>query len=171
MKISQNYSLTFVLLLISQLFLSNYNCLGPYIMLTMLPTLILCLPTSVGTFTSMIIAFGCGFATDLFAEGLLGLNVAALLPVAFCRKGIIRIFLGEDIIVRKDSFSIRKNGLAKVSLAQITVSAIFLAAYIFLDGAGTRPFWFCTSKFFASLGCCWVLGLCVINILTEDDRK
>lgn len=171
MKAGQNYSLTFTLVLICQLFLSNYNCLGPYIMLTMLPTMILCLPISVGTFTTMLIAFGCGFATDLFAEGLLGLNVAALLPVAFCRKGLIRIFLGEDLIARKDNFSIRKNGIVKISLAQVTASAIFLAAYIFLDGAGTRPFWFCASKFFASLGCCWILGLCVINILTIDDRK
>lgn len=171
MKMSQNFSFTFIFLLICQMFLSNYNCLGPYIMLTMLPTMILCLPTSVGTFTSMIIAFGCGFATDLFAEGLLGLNVAALLPVAFCRKGLIRIFLGEDLIVRKDNFSIRKNGIAKVSFAQIIACAIFLATYIFLDGAGTRPFWFCASKFLVSLGCCWVLGLCVINILTVDDRK
>ena len=171
MRITQNFPLTFVLLLICQLFLSNYNCLGPYIMLSMLATMILCLPTSLGTFATMLIAFGCGFATDLFAEGLLGLNVATLLPVAFCRTGLIRIFMGEDLIVRKDNFSIRKNGILKVSLAQLTASAIFLAVYIFLDGAGTRPFWFCASKFFASLGCCWVLGLCVINLLTSDDRK
>ena len=107
----------------------------------------------------------------LLAEGLLGLNVAALLPVAFCRRGLIRIFLGEDLISRKDGFSIRKNGLGKVSFAQITASAIFLAIYILLDGAGTRPFWFCASKFFASLLCCWILGILVINILTVDDRR
>lgn len=171
MRAGQNYTLTFVLLVVCQIFLSNYTCLGPYIMLSMLPTMILCLPTGTSTAVSMIIAFACGFATDLFAEGLLGLNVAALLPVAFCRKGLIRVFLGEDIIVRKDSFSIRKNGLEKVSLAQMTACAIFLAVYIFLDGAGTRPFWFEASKFFASLGCCLPLGLAVINILTVDDRK
>jgi hypothetical protein len=119
----------------------------------------------------MIIAFGCGFATDLLSEGLLGLNTAALLPAAFCRRGIIRIFFGDDLIVRKDCFSIRKNGLAKVSFAQLSTCAIFLATYILLDGAGTRPFWFCVSKFFASLACCWALGIVVINILTVDDRK
>ena len=171
MKLTQKYSLAFFLLLICQLFLSNYNCLGPYVMLTLLPTMILCLPTSMGGITSMLVAFACGFLTDLFAEGLLGINIAALLPVAFCRRGLIRIFLGEDIIVRKDSFSIRKNGLGKVSLAQISATAIFLFTYILLDGAGTLPFWFCALKFFASLICCWALGICVINILTVDDRK
>lgn len=171
MKTSQNYTLTFVLLLVCQLFLSNYASLGPYIMLTMLPTMILCLPTGLSTIAGMIIAFACGFFTDLFAEGLLGLNAAALLPVAFCRRGIIRIFLGEDLLTRKDGFSIRKNGLAKVSLAQITACALFLAVYILLDGAGARPFWFCISKFFISLACCWALGILVINILTVDDRR
>ncbi|MBE6250459.1 MAG: hypothetical protein E7111_02265 [Bacteroidales bacterium] len=171
MRISRNYTLTFVLLLVCQLFLSNYACLGPYIMLSMLPTMILCLPMRVGTVASMLIAFACGFATDLCCEGLLGINVAALLPVAFCRRGLIRIFLGEDLIARNDNFSIRKNGLGKVSLAQVSSCAIFLAAYIFLDGAGTRPFWFCTARFFASLACCWPLGLGVVNILTVDDRK
>lgn len=171
MKTTQNYPLTFILMLVCQIFLSNYTCLGPYIMLTMLPTMILCLPASMSPIISMIIAFCCGFATDFLSEGLLGLNTAALLPVAFCRRGIIRIFFGEDLIVRKDSFSIRKNGLAKVSFAQLSTCAIFLATYILLDGAGTRPFWFCASKFFASLACCWALGIVVINILTVDDRK
>ena len=84
---------------------------------------------------------------------------------------MIRIFLGEDLIARNDSFSIRKNGLVKVSTALLTVSAVFLAAYIFLDGAGTRPFWFCATRFGVSLTCNWALGLLVIRVLTTDDRK
>ena len=119
----------------------------------------------------MIIAFASGMAVDWLSEGLLGLNAASLTAVALTRKGVIRIFLGEDIITRNDSFSIRKNGIGKVSFAILTVTALFLAIYIFLDGAGTRPFWFCLSRFCASLACNWVLGLIVANILTPDDRK
>ena len=119
----------------------------------------------------MLVAFVSGFLTDFLAEGLLGLNVAALLPVALIRKGTVRIFLGEDIIARKDSFSIKKNGLLKVSTALLVSTAVFLAVYIFLDGAGTRPFWFCAAKFGISLVCNWILGILVINTLTTDDRK
>ena len=119
----------------------------------------------------MLVAFASGFLTDFLAEGLLGLNVAALLPVALIRKGTVRIFLGEDIIARKDSFSIKKNGLLKVSTAMLVSTAVFLAVYIFLDGAGTRPFWFCAAKFGISLVCNWILGILVINTLTTDDRK
>ena len=87
------------------------------------------------------------------------------------RRGIIRIFLGEDIINRNDTFSIRKNGIGKVSLALFVSVSIFLALHIFLDGAGTRPLWFSMTRFGVSLACNWILGLLVINILTPDDRK
>lgn len=171
MKTNHNFPLMYVLLLICQVVLCNYTNLGPYVTLSMLPAMILCIPTGVSTIACMVVAFASGFATDWLAEGLLGLNVAALLPAALIRKGVIRIFLGEDLIARNDSFSIRKNGLSKVTFALLTVTSIFLATYIFLDGAGTRPFWFCATKFGVSLACNWILGLLVINTLTIDDRK
>ena len=171
MKTTHNFGLMYVLILICQIILCNYAHFGPYVILTLLPAMILCIPTNVGTVLCMFIAFASGFATDWLAEGLLGLNAAAILPVALLRKGAIRIFLGEDIITRNDSFSIRKNGLGKVSSALLSMTAIFLAAYIFLDGAGTRPFWFCAIKFGVSLVCNWALGLLIIRTLTTDDRK
>ena len=171
MKASHNFGIIYILLLICQVMLCNYTNLGPYVMLTMLPAMILCIPTRINAAGCLLIAFASGFATDWLAEGILGLNIAALLPVALIRKGTIRIFFGEDIIARNDSFSIRKNGLGKVSFALIMLTAIFLAAYIFLDGAGTRPFWFCAIKFGVSLVCNWGLGLLVIKALTTDDRK
>ena len=171
MKISQNFGLLYILLIVCQAVMCNYTHLGPYIMLTMLPSMVLCIPTGISTAICMIIAFASGMAVDWLSEGLLGLNAASLTAVALTRKGVIRIFLGEDIITRSDSFSIRKNGIGKVSFAILTVTALFLAIYIFLDGAGTRPLWFCISRFSASLACNWVLGLIVTGILTPDDRK
>ena len=171
MKTNHNFPLMYALLLICQVILCNYAHLGPYITLTLLPAMILCIPIRISTITCMLVAFASGFLTDFLAEGLLGLNVAALLPVALIRKGTVRIFLGEDIIARKDSFSIKKNGLLKVSTALLVSTAVFLAVYIFPDGAGTRPFWFCAAKFGISLVCNWILGILVINTLTTDDRK
>ena len=171
MKASQNFGLLYILLVIGQVIMCNYTQLGPYVMLTMLPAMVLCIPTGIKPSLCMIIAFSSGLAADWLSEGLLGLNAAALLPVALARKGIIRIFLGEDIINRNDSFSIRKNGISKVSFALITVTSIFLAFYIFLDGAGTREFSFSFTRFIVSLACNWILGLIVVHILCPDDRK
>ena len=171
MKTSQNFGLLYVLLIICQVVMCNYTDLGPYIMLTMLPAMVLCIPTGISTAVCMIIAFASGLTVDWLSEGLLGLNAAALTAVALVRKGLIRIFMGEDIINRNDSFSIRKNGIGKVSLALLTSTTVFLALHIFLDGAGTRPLWFCMARFGVSLLCNWLLGIIVINILTPDDRK
>lgn len=171
MRTNQHFGITYILLLICQILLCNYSPLGPYIMLTMLPAMILCVPLKTSTIGCMFIAFGSGLAVDWLSEGLIGINAASLIPVALVRKTIIRIFFGEDLITRKDSFSFNKFGTAKVSAAIITAIAIFLVMYIMLDGAGTRPLWFNAVYFGASLISNWLLCLIVTYILTPDDRK
>ncbi len=171
MRANQNFGILYSLLLICQVILCNFSPLGPYIMLTLLPAMIFCIPLTVSTISCMLIAFASGFAVDWLSEGLIGINVAALIPVALARKGIIRIFFGEDLITRKDSFSFNKYGTAKVSAALIISIALFLGVYVILDGAGTRPQWFNWAYFGASLLCNWPLALLVTHILTPDDRK
>ena len=172
MKINHNnFLLLYVMLLICQIILCNFTQLGPYITLSMLPVMVLCIPTGAGTVTAMLIAFFSGLSVDWLSEGLLGLNTAAILPVAILRKPIIRLFLGEDIIIRNDSFSIRKNGLGKVSLALLSSTAVFLGIYVFLDGAGVRPAWFCLTRFGASLIRNLILGIIVTHVLIPEERK
>lgn len=171
MKVSQNYWILFFMLMICQIVLCNYAYLGPYIMLTMLPAIVLCIPLSVGTAGCMLIAFTGGLAVDWLSEGLIGLNAASLVPVALVRKPVIRFFLGEDIITRKDTFSFRKNGVVKISFALLVGTSLFLGVYIFLDGAGTRPAWFNLARFGASLLCNMILALIVTKTLTPDDRR
>ena len=171
MKVSQHFGILYCLLLIGQLILCNYATLGPYIMLTMLPAMIMCIPTSVNTAVCMLIAFGSGLVVDWLSEGLIGLNAAAAVPIALFRNGAIKIFMGEDIITRGDRFSIKKNGLFKISVVMFTSLVIYLGIYIFLDGAGTRPFWFGAARFAVSLVVNLTLAILTANILTPDDRK
>lgn len=171
MRTGQNFKLLYFLLVICQIVICNYAYLGPYIMLSILPAMVMCIPLSVGTTGCMLIAFITGLSVDWLSEGLIGINAAALLPVALARQTFIRIFLGEDIINRKDSFSIKKNGIGKVSIAMAAAYMVFLGIYIFLDGAGTRPFWFCAARFGVSLIVNMSLAFLTANILTPDDRK
>lgn len=171
MRSNQNFGLLFSLMLVCQIMLCNFSPLGPYVVLSMLPAMILCVPLTVSTIGCMFIAFASGLTVDWLSEGLVGLNAAALIPVALMRKGIIRIYFGEDLIDRGDSFSFNKFGTAKVSAAILTSLALFLTAYVILDGAGTRPLWFNLTCFGASMICNWILSLLVTHILTPDDRK
>lgn len=171
MRVTQNFVILYILMVIGQVIMCNYTYLGPYIMLSMLPAMILCLPTKFSTITCMFIAFASGFAVDWLSEGLIGINIASLVPVALARNGVIKIFLGEDLITRGDRFSFRKNGTLKISAAVIIMLTIYLGIYIFLDGAGSRPSLFNLTKFALSLPCSFIISLIVINVLTPDDRK
>ena len=171
MRTGQNFKLLYFLLVICQIVICNFSYLGPYVMLSILPAMIMCIPLSVSTAGCMIIAFVTGLSVDWLSEGLIGINAASLLPVALARQTFIRIFLGEDIINRKDSFSVRKNGLGKVLIAMTAAYMLFLCIYIFLDGAGTRPFWFGAARFAVSLVVNLTLAILTANILTPDDRK
>ena len=119
----------------------------------------------------MCIAFATGFAVDLLSEGLLGLNVLALVPVAFVRKEVIRLIFGGELFARKEDFSVRKNGFGKVLLAIFLVQALFLLVYIWADGAGTRPLSFNAIRVGASLAAGVIVSLLVMDILAPDTRK
>ena len=171
MRTGQNSKILFAILLICQIALCNFANLGPYIMVSILPAMIMCIPLSIGTAGCMFIAFLSGLSVDWLSEGLIGINAASLIPVALSRKTLIRVILGEDMINRMDSFSIRKNGLGKILTLLIAAGIIFFAIYITLDSAGTRPFWFCASRFGASLAVSTALSILVVDILAPDDRK
>lgn len=168
---TQNFGLLFFLMTLGQMVLCNFADFGPYLTLTMLPAMVICMPLSVSTHLCMIIAFATGLSVDWLSEGIIGLNAASLVPVALMRKPLIRFFLGEDLIIRSDSFSFKKNGIGKISVLMLTSTLVFLVIYILLDGAGTRPLWFNLIRLGVSLACNYLLALIVANILTTDDRK
>lgn len=168
---NQFFGILYFLMVIGQMIICNYFQFTPYIVLSILPAMVLCMPLTVRTPLCMIIAFASGLAVDWLAEGLIGINAAALVPVALARKTIIRIFLGEDLIARNDSFTFKKNGIGKISVALIVALSIFFAIYTAIDGAGTRPTSFNMIRFAASVTCSYAISLIVTAVLTPDDRK
>ena len=154
----------------AQLLLSTYANFTPYVMVTMLPVMVLCMPIRMGTVLAMVIAFATGLSVDLLSEGLLGLNALALVPVAFARNSIIRLIFGGELFAREEDFSIHRNGFWKVLVAIVLSTALFLAVYIWADGAGTRPLLFNAIRFGASLVASTLLSLLVVNLLAPDSR-
>ena len=168
---NQFFGILYFLMVIGQMILCNYFQFTPYIVLSILPAMVLCMPLTIRTPLCMVIAFASGLAVDWLAEGLIGINAAALVPVALARKTIIRVFLGEDLIARNDSFTFKKNGIGKISIALFTALSIFFVIYTTIDGAGTRPTSFNIIRFAASVSCSFILSLIVTAVLTPDDRK
>lgn len=169
MKTNRNIGLTYILMVIVQMFICNYFHFSMYVTLSMLPAMVLCIPLSVNTSLAMVIAFATGLATDVFSDAVLGLNAMSLVPVALARKYIIRTFIGEETVEREESFSFRKNGLGKVSASIALCELIFFAIYIIMDGAGTRPVWFNICRLCASMAASYILSLIAIHMLSSED--
>lgn len=163
--------LIYLLILVAQLLLSTYANFSPYVLVTLLPVMVLCIPIRVGTILTMIIAFASGLSIDLLSEGLLGLNALALVPVAFARNSIIRLIFGGELFAREEDFSVNRSGLGKVVMAILLSTALFVAVYVWADGAGTRPLLFNAIRFAASLVVSTGLSLLVVNLLAPDSRK
>lgn len=171
MKTAKNFGILFILLTVIQILISNFCNFSEYLIISIMPVCIFCLPLSVGTIPAMFIAFASGLSIDWLTEGVIGLNAMSLVPVALSRKALIRTLLGENHIVRQEDITIRKNGLAKISLCIVFSLAVFLGIYIIADGAGTRPLGFNIIKFIVSLALGFVLSLIVANTLMAQEKK
>ncbi|MFR8803496.1 MAG: hypothetical protein ACLVGR_03300 [Anaerovoracaceae bacterium] len=165
-----SFALTYVLLTVAQMVLSNYFHFTPYMMITILPVMVLCIPTNVGTVKAMLIAFATGLAVDFFAEGTLGINAMSLVPVALLREPVIGMFFGSEPFEQKESVTVRKYGYARVSIAIILTTALFLLIYILADCAGTRPLWFVFTCLGLSTLASSLASVCIINLLTHETE-
>ena len=163
--------LIYVLLVIAQLLLTHFLRVSPYLTLCILPVMVLCIPIRVNTAVAMVIAFVTGLIVDLVGEGVLGLNTLALVPVGFFRNQIIHLVFGSEVFARGEDFSARRNGVGKVALAALIAEAIFFLLFIWVDGAGTRPFGFNLLRFVCSLGGSMLLAMLTLDLLAPDPRR
>ena len=167
----RGFWIAYIFLLMAQLLLSNYFHVTPYIFLTLLPVMVLCIPIRMGTISAMLIAGLSGLVIDFLSEGVLGLNALALIPVAYARNSIIGLIFGPELFARKEDFSIGRCGFGKVAVALFLSLLIFLVIYIWADGAGTRPLWFNGLRLGASLVASFLLSLLTLGVLAPDPRK
>lgn len=161
----------YFLLLVAQILLSNYFNFTPFITLSILPVMVLCISTRIKPWACMFIAFFTGLAVDWLSEGLLGLNALALVPVALVRNSVIHLVFGQGLFTRKEDFTVQSHGPVKVIQAIFIVQALFLAIYIWADGAGLRPFWFGLARFGASLLAGLLVSLLTLNVLAANQHR
>lgn len=159
--------LKFIILLSVQIVIWSLLDLSQYIVIAILPSLILFLPIKFSRVAVMVTAFATGFFADLLSHGVLGLSIVALLPVALLRESIVRFVFGSDLVQRGEDISYMRQGPGKYLLGISIVSAIFLPTYVWVDSAGTRPFWFNVLRFTASLICSTLLSFILASSTSE----
>lgn len=166
----RNFILTWIILLVVQMFLCNYFQFTPIITLSILPVLIICLPLSVGATASLFVAFAAGFAIDFFADGVIGLNIFALVAVAALRRPILRLVFGTELFSRGEDITIRRNGFIPVSIAIVFAELVFFILYTIADGAGTKTFFFNFGRVILSTITSFILCIVAADTLLSENR-
>lgn len=168
----KEFFIAYILLVVLQMLIYNYLHLSHYLLLSILPVMVLLIPIRFSTTATLFIAFATGLVADFFSDGVLGLNLAALLPVALLRERVIALVFGEELFSRGEDASIRRQGPVKMGVAILIVQAIFLLIYIWADSAGTRPFTFNFIRWAVSLVAGTAVSLLVARILApEKDSR
>jgi len=167
----QNFFVYYVILAVLQMFICNYLHLGAYVVLSILPIMVLCIPTKYSTTAVLFIAFATGFFIDLLAEGTMGINTAAILPVALLRRTLCDAIFGDELVSQKENISREKYGFSKVFFASVLVQAIFLAVYVWADAGNARPLLFTLERFAISLAVGVIVSIPVGDTLTQEARK
>lgn len=161
--------LFFVLLFILQLVISDYVHLGPWVTLTLIPLLIICIPLSRSPHAVMLIAFALGLGLDILSDGVPGLNAFASVLAAAPRKFFYRILVNADRQDKTEVPKIREVGLLKYLKYLGVITALYLAAYILVDCVSFRPPLFLLGQFLIS----WVAStaLCLLLSLPLQNRS
>lgn len=132
----------YLLGLVAQCLLGVHTYFTPYMLLSILPGLLMCLPLERGTVSGIFIAFLSGLVVDFFTDGMLGLSSCALMPVALMRLSLYRLFGGEELFTRADGSPTAHLSPGVSFLCILIASFVFFAIYVWADGAGMRPIQF-----------------------------
>ncbi|MCQ2185399.1 MAG: hypothetical protein MJY92_01570 [Bacteroidales bacterium] len=168
---NKRYTICFILLFIAQLVLARYCQIGPYIYISLLPAMIMCMPMSVPTWLNCIIAFTCGMAVDGLADGVWGLNAMAIVPVAFLNKSLIGIFISREVVEREYSISFYQHGIFSIGFNLFIISLLYFGIYICFDTGADRTLVFNLIKLAASIVSSMIFGLVTVNLLCPRPER
>lgn len=130
-----------VLLFLLQVMVANHIDLGPYIFIGLLPLILMHIPATTSDALRMVIAFALGLLLDIMTDGVPGLHAGAATVLGALCGTIYRNRINTDW--RNDS------GVPTVlsigpgyALYAFIATLIYVSAYILLECATIRPFWF-----------------------------
>ncbi len=150
------------IIVICQILLSEYVNIWPILYIAIFPQFIIILPANINRFMYLIIAFLLGLCIDICADGVPGLNAAALVAMAWCREFILKLTLSKGNLENAENLplSARSVEIPKLFTINLLMLAVFFTVYVLLDSAASFPFLYTLLK----IAIC-VAANCIINLL------
>lgn len=165
---NSRFLLIYLILTVAQILINSLLGISQYLLISLLPMLMLCLPVKTGNLTAMFIAFATGLVVDFFSSGLLGMTCFALVPTALCRKLVISLIFGSEVFSRGENITLRRQGVPKFALAILLMTALYFLLYVPIDSAGTRTLGFNALRFVISVLSSSVIALLLVDRTTSE---
>ncbi|GEM_PF-5315303 len=121
-----------IVLILFQILLNGILALVPYINIIILPIILIIIPSNVKSVMCMLYAFAAGICVDYLSDGVIGLNAAAMVAVAFAREFIFKLVLGRGQFNEHMTYNMRiKTG--QYLIINLFVYSLWFAIYQYLD--------------------------------------
>lgn len=137
---SGKYITAGIITLIVQLLICEFVNIWPPLYITVIPLFIIILPIETNMFALLLCAFGLGIATDAFADGVLGLNAAALTFMAYTKYFFINRLTKYESETLADSMRSLSSKPSVIFMLIMLSYAVFFLVYILLDTRFTDGF-------------------------------
>lgn len=145
------YVILGVLLLFLQLLISEYVNIWPMLYIAVFPLFLIHLPYNANNYFSLLLAFILGLLIDITSDGVLGLNAAACVAVAFFRQPLLHLILNKASFNNITDINEKSFGSSKFILLTIILYTIFFFFYIGLDSIGYFSFLYTLIRLFINV--------------------
>ncbi len=145
-----------IIFIILQIILDEFVNNWYMVYISLCPLFILSLPISMPKGSYMLVSFLVGLSIDIFSGGLLGLNAAAAVAVAFVRMPILRLLFSYALLENLSVITINSVRTKSFIFVLFLINIIFFSVYILLDVLFTIPFY---------LFAMWLLINLVLNVI------
>lgn len=149
------YIILSAILIIMQIILDEFVNNWYMIYITICPLFILTLPLSLRTGLYMLLSFVVGISIDIFSGGLIGINAASAVAIAFCRRGFLKMIFPPALLESINTLTLNSVGTKSFLLILFIFNIIFFSVYIFLDLLGGQFYLFIM----------WMLINVILNML------
>ena len=162
MNIQLKYFTLGAIIIFCQILLSEYVNIWPILYIAIFPLFIILLPANLNRTLYMIIAFLLGLCVDITADGVIGLNAAALVAMAYFRDFALKLTLSKGNLESAENLPISTKTveIPKLITINLIMLAIFFTVYVLLDSAAS----FSPLYTILKITLCTAVN-CIINLL------
>lgn len=145
------YVILGVFLLLIQLLISGYINIWPMLYIAVFPLLVITLPYTCNHIVSILVAFCFGLLIDILSDGVLGLNAASIVALAYFRPLLFRVAVSKTTLENTIEITQRTIGTTQFLLVTALSYALFFTIYIALDSWGYFSFIYTTARFLLNI--------------------